>query len=628
MNMKKRLTALLLIAAMLLSFAGCKGCNTKPNDNQTPVAQITEQPSSNTPTTEPAMTEEPTAEPTPESTPEPTKSPEEIKALQEEAEAAFWALDNELFMDTVTSSITSLDQYCEHPEDFGIDESTVPVTLGEFTAEANDEWVEQCIAYREKLSAIDRNYLSDQLQFAYDTYCRYFDMEIESKDWFYCYEPLDEYVGLQVNMPLFFGLYSIKDQQDIENYLTLMADMPRYYGQVLAFEQERANRGLFMTETMLDEVLSEIEPIMNSADTSYLHETFPELLEDQDYLTDAQRKEYIARNDELVRTAWVEAYKLLYDGLEELRPMCRARMGAKEQGGNAYDYYCWKMKVEASNNRTPEEELKFLESCTRTIYSIYGTAYAKSSEKISAGEKVMTGSLEGDEAYLKTLMPQIVPEMPEVSVVYKEVPEELQDGFSPAAYLTPALDGYQNNIILTNPKDDEHYDMSTLAHEGFPGHMYQFTYQYNLGTIPKFQLMIESNGYAESWSTNAEWNIAQLHVDYDKNLAIATVMWGFFTSNILACVSLKVNAMGADQKEIREYLTNYGLQRYTKLMYDYAIDMPIYYFKYAGGFCELFDLTNRYAGNDKVAFYTEYLHWGPSYFDLLNERMNEWANAK
>ena len=638
MNKAKRIIAMLLACVMLLGCAACS-CGSKKKQNEAaPQPEATVQPSAQTeqpapateqpaPATEAPATEEP-AEPTEEPAPATAEPVEPEPVEMNDAEKAFWALDEELFLDYVTSDITSLDQYCEHPENFGIDESTVPVTLGEFTKEANDEWIQQCYTYREKLNAIDRSQLNEQLQFAYDTYCRYFDMEIESKDWFYCYEPLDEYVGLHMNMPLFFGLYAIKDQQDIENYLTLMQDMPRYFGQVLAFEQERANLGLFMTEEMLDVILSDLQTVADSGETSYLHATFPELLEDQDYLTDEQRQAYIERNDELVRTSWVEAYQLLHDGLEELRPKCRARQGAYEQGGMAYEYYCWKMRAESSNNRTVDEMISFLEDCNSTVYTLFFASAMNCYEELLEEKMITTGSLEGDELYLKTLMPQIVPEMPDVKVVYKEIPKELQDSFSPAAYMTPALDGYHNNIILTNPKDQEHYSMSTLAHEGFPGHMYQFTYQYDLGTIPKFQLMIETNGYAESWSTNSEWNIAQINEKYGVDLSIATFLNEYFGNILITICSLKVNGQGASVDDLKTYLRTWGLQDYAQDFYDYSIDMPIYFFKYTGGFCELFDLTNRCMKGDKVAFFKEYLHWGPSYFDLLAERMEAWADAQ
>ena len=195
--------------------------------------------------------------------------------------------------------------------------------------------------------------------------------------------------------------------------------------------------------------------------------------------------------------------------------------------------------------------------------------------------------------------------------------------------MTPALDGYRDNIILTNPKDQKNYSMSTLAHEGFPGHMYQFVYQYDLGTIPKFQLMIETNGYAESWSTNAEWNIAQINDQYGKDLSIANFAGEYYSNVVVTIVSLMVNGQGASFEDVSKYLKKKGIsEEYFEDIYDYAIDMPIYFFKYTGGFCELFDLTNRCCKDDKIAFFKEYLHWGPSYFDLLNERMEAWAKAQ
>ena len=625
MSKTRRIIAIMLAAIMLL---GCIGCRAIGSRLMRCVSFANNGGAQTTAAPEPTAVAQATEKPTEKPTPKPTAEPVEQTAEQKAAEAAFMALDEELFRDTATSDITSLDQWCEDPASFGIDESTVPVTLGEFTEEANNEWIEKCYAWREKLNAIDRTLLSDQLQCAYDTYCRYFDMEIESKDWFYNYEPLDEYVGLHMNMPLFFGLYSFKDELDIEHYLTLMADMPRYYGQVLAFEQERANRGLFMTEDMLDVILGDLQTIAESGETSYLHGTFKEAMEKLDFLTDAQRKAYIAKNDELVKTAWVDAYKLLHDGLEKLRPKCRARIGAYEQGGTAYDYYCWKMKAEASNNRTVEEELAFLESCNSTVYMAFITSVMNCYNDLMAEKKITTGSLHGDEAYLKTLMPKIVPPMPDVEVTYTEVPAELQNSFSPAAYMTPSLDGYRHNIILTNPKDQEHYSMSTLAHEGFPGHMYQFTYQYNLGTIPKYQLMIENNGYAESWSTNAEWNIAKINEKYGTDLSIATFLNEYFGNILVTICSLKVNGQGASVDDIKTYLDQWNLGMYAEDWYDLCIDMPIYFFKYTGGFCELFDLTNRCNQGDLVEFFKEYLHWGPGYFDLLNERMEAWANAQ
>ena len=619
----KPMKRLFVLALALVMLAACFACKKNNGANATPAP--TQQAQANTP--------KPTDVPTPEPTEEPTPEPTEVPLQQGDLDDAFRAYDDELFVWYVSSDITTLDQYCRHPENFGIDESTVDVSLGDFTEEANNEWAAACVEWRDKLLEIDRDGLSDHLQFAYDNYLRFFEAEIESKDWFYNYEPLDMYVGLQANLPLEFGLYRFYDELDVEHYMTLLADVPRYMGQVLAFEQERAERGWFMTEEALDTVLEDLNSVIKTGRSSFLHGTFKEAMENADFLTDEQKTAYIKQNDDLVNNEWIEGYKILYNGLKELRPKCRKAVGAYEQGGAAYDYFCWKLKHDGNNNRSVQDAMTFL---NRVIGAMYNTMYdsvIKCYDQLEEGKVITTGSIGGDEAYLKTLMPKIVPPMPDVEVKYVEVPKELQDTFSPAAYLTPAVDDYQHNIILTNPKDKQHYDMSTLAHEGFPGHMYQFTYQYSLGTIPKFQMIIETNGYAESWSTNSELNIARVNERYGSDYAIVMMLNDRLSNAFVMYCSLMVNGQGASKAEVKDYLNRWNMGEYAERIYDLCIMMPIYYVKYEIGFAELFDLTERCKKTlgdkfDPVAFYEEYLSWGPGAFDLLNERMDAWAAAQ
>ncbi len=621
--MKRYLALILAILMLAVGTLGCRFpqfiCNMlKKTPAPSADVQVTPQPGQ----TQPSATEQAVLQPGTTSEAEPGA-----------ADAAFLALDNELFVWYVTSDITTLDQYCRNPENFGIDESTVEVTLGEFTKEANDVWIEDCVSWRDRLTAIDRDALSDHLQFAYDNYLRFLDGEIESQEWFYNYEPLDLYVGLQSNLPLVFGLYQFYDTQDVENYMTLLADVPRYMGQVLAFERERADRGWFMTEGALDTVLLDLESVAKSGETSFLHGTFEDAMEKADFLSDEQKSAYIRQNDTLVNTVWVEGYQLLYDGLKELRPQCREAIGAYAQGGEAYSYFCWKFRHDGNSDRSVEDAMRFLEKVINMMYGELIADIANCYDQLQEGETITTGSLAGDEAYLKTLMPQIVPTMPDVEVKYVEVPEELQNSFSPAAYLTPALDDFQHNIILTNPKDQEEYSMSTLAHEGFPGHMYQFTYQYSLGTIPKFLCVIETNGYAESWSTNSEINVARINERFGAEYATVLFLDEMITNSLVMYCSLMVNGQGATKSQVKSYLDGWGLAGATDQIYDLCITMPIYYAKYVMGFTELYELTETCKNTlgdrfDSVSFYREYLSWGPGYFDLLRKRMADWTDAQ
>ncbi|MFQ9895555.1 MAG: DUF885 family protein [Lachnospira sp.] len=74
-------------------------------------------------------------------------------------------------------------------------------------------------------------------------------------------------------------------------------------------------------------------------------------------------------------------------------------------------------------------------------------------------------------------MLQISPQGPDVSYDIKYITEALQDSVSPAMYFLPQLDNLNINSIYINPKGTRCSQLyPTLAHEGYPGHLYQTTY--------------------------------------------------------------------------------------------------------------------------------------------------------
>lgn len=623
MKTLKRLRVALLCIVFLL--CGCSGRCAQNETEQQGVSEGTPVPSTSAPeTAEP--TEAPTAPPTENPTPEPTEIPNETSAGEQDQR--FLALDRELFVWYVSTDIETLDQYCEDPTVFGIDASTVPVTLGSLSKEDDDAWAEECKAWLERIKEIDRDRLSDTLAFAYDNYIRYFERQIEANRLFYCYEPLSLINGIHLNLPFTFALYRFRNEQDIINYFTLFNDVPRYMDDILAFEQERAARGLFMTEKMLDTILKDLQKVADSGDTSFLYGTFREEIGKADFLTEEQKEAYIAQNDALVGTVWVDSYQKLHDGLEQLRPQCRERKGAYAQGGDAFEYYCFTLLGAAGGYRSVEDELSLLQMVMTTIYNEFYYSAVNSYDELIKNEPITFGSIEEDVEYLKKLIPMILPPMPEVEVEYREVPKELQDSYSPAAYYHPSFDNYKHNTILINPQKE--CDLFTIVHEGYPGHMYQYTYHHALESIPYFLILIEPKGYAESWSTNAELNIARINVWFSADLSVATVLNKRLSSILAMIVSLKVNGQGASLSEIKKYCATWGMEDAAESYYNSAIDNPSYYFKYAGGFCELNRLTERMRSKSKKKLpeiYEEFLRWGPGYYDLLNERMNEWAKA-
>ncbi len=600
----KRFT-LLLALLLLVSAFGCNGFGNVP---------ATDAPATEAPTDDWAVFA--TAVP-------PTATPIIL------GDEAFVKLDAELFQWYVTQDIWTLNQYCYDPTSFGIDESTVPVTLGDFSEANNETMKGEYLVWLARLQEIGRSLLTEQHQFAYDVYERYFTWEIESASLFYYYEPLDEYVGLQMNLPIAFGLYEFRDEKDVQDYLLLLKDTPRYFAEVLAFEQKRAALGVFMTEDMLDQVLADFDSILEAGDDSYLFATFRDGISDVDWLTDDARESYYAENDAILKNEWQQAYSDLREGLEALRSSCRTRQGAYDVGGDALAYFKLAVKTESANDLSVSDAIDLLKDCTKTLYAELFASAAKAEKEIDKGKAITTGSVAGDAAYLKERYTQIVPALADVQVTYREIPPELQDGFSPAAYLIPTIDNCIQNVILINPSSDT--DLSTMAHEGFPGHMYQYVYQFSDASLPLFQKVIVSNGYCEGWSTNAEWSIAKVADDFNSDYCVCMFDNDMLTNMLIATCSLMINGLGASDKDVGEYLSTYGLDAYSYVIYDLAVDMPIYYFKYVLGFAALYELRDdcdvKMGTAEAVAFNQAYLDWGAGYYDLLEPLLDDWADA-
>lgn len=542
---------------------------------------------------------------------------------QSAANNAFQSLDRELFTWYVTSDIVTFDQHCYDPVNFGIDESSVPVTLGELTEEAQRKRIEECRNWLVRLRTLDEELLGEQNRMAYDNYVRYFENEIACEGFFYYYEPLEQYTGIQNTLPITFALYRFRDAKDVENYLTLLSDLPRYLGQVLALEQKRAELGLFMTESMLNNVLLKLDGILSAGSSNCLYTTFREAVSGAVFLNEIQKANFIERNDALLSGLYLESFRQLREGLELLRPYCREMKGMDLSDPKAADYFGFRLRTETGSILTTEQWIDELDKLSKELFEALKDAYGKSSGK---ERSFSAGTVEGNERYLRSLITDFVPAMPNISVKYMDVPAEIREGFGPAAYLIPASDKYTENMILINSSAQT--DLFTLAHEGLPGHMYQYTYQYSLGTIPLFQMVIEPLGYAEGWAKHAEYNVAKRADIYGTADCCSKVLNQDLVYVISAKCSLLVNGKGASKREVADYLKEWGLEEHADEIYEFSVNLPFYYFKYAMGFCQQYRITEScravFSFRDKD-FYTEYLSWGPSCFDLLESKLMSWA---
>lgn len=125
------------------------------------------------------------------------------------------------------------------------------------------------------------------------------------------YEPLVPSSGIQSQLPVLLTEYAFYDKEDVEHYLTLLSDIDRYFEQILAFEKERSAAGLFMTDTCADEIISQAQPYLLSAEHNLMGTEFNAKIDAMEGLNAEEKKAFKEQNQQVVTEHFIPAYKAL-----------------------------------------------------------------------------------------------------------------------------------------------------------------------------------------------------------------------------------------------------------------------------------------------------------------------------
>ena len=614
--------ALALAALLLLGSIGCKGreqANTAGDDAPVTI---------DTKTAAPTAAE---AAPVPETTPVPTPDPA--------ASEAFSALDKEIFTWYATSDGFSFLFLIDDPQAIGIDPATVEMSWGDFSEESSHENALEADAFLTRLREIPRSGLSEAEQLAYDVIEQYLTDVVEGDKYPYFYEPLTKIVGLQANMPLNMALLPIDTEQDAVDYITLLNDTPRYYGQLLTYEQGRAEAGLFMTEDELDGVLLDCKGIMDSRDASFLYTVLNDAVDAIDGLSDERRAELKKSNADALEKNFFPAYDTLYDGLKGLRGKCRTKAGMCAISADAKAYYAYGMRTEADNLLSVEETYQLLDDELMNLLVEMIEIGQSDPNLFDRATDLTSGDTETDVALLKSITAEILPALPEHEVDMQNVPEELEDMLSPAAYVIPPVDEWKRNTVLINLSSVDDEFLLTLAHEMYPGHLYQYVYQRALESPSYMQRAAGISGYSEGWSQLSEDLVLEHQTTYDHNYGLYTGVTTRFNTLLPAVASILVNYYGYNEESLATSLSKYlqffdvDTKEIASSFYATSVEMPFYYMKYAVGYAQLKALI-RYAQDelgdayDESAFLKAYLDMGRGQFNLIEERMYVWIDGQ
>lgn len=552
----------------------------------------------------------------------------------ESTQTSFQAFTTNLFESAVTENTISLHYTLQNPKNYSI--SDYPITFGDFSKKSIQETNEKMQKTVETLANFSYDKLNTNQKLTYDILYDYYKNAVDNYDLVYYSEALSPTTGTQAQLPILLAEYSFHSEQDVIDYLMLLTKMDDYYTSIIGFEEEKSSMGLFMSKEVAEQIINQCNDFINEPENNYLLATFNTRIDALESLSDTAKANYKLQNKSILYSDVIPAYQILINGLSSLTETNQNAQGLCyfENGQRYYEYL---VKSSTGSNKSIFELKRLLNSYMKSDLTQMAEIAAKDPTILATSDSY-SFDLTDPSLILEDLKEKIsidFPAPPKASYTVKYVDASLSKHLSPAFYLTPPIDNIADNSIYINP--DSNYSKidlyTTLAHEGYPGHLYQNIY-FNYNNSEPIRKLLNYSGYSEGWATYVEMYSYQL-ADIDSNLSKLLQLNNAVTLYLYANMDIGINYDGWTLKDTSDYLANYGItnEEVVSKVYLAIISEPTNYLKYCIGYLEFMELkktAQEKLGSDfsLKEFHQFLLDTGPAPFYIIRNYMDDWMKKQ
>lgn len=521
------------------------------------------------------------------------------------------------------------------PKQFGIhfDEKSDDGSTGILPCYEKEEYIQEKAELQktlEDLRAIDSSKLSSQAEKTYHILVDYLKEKEKGCKYLYFDEPLSPTSGVHSSMPVLLSEYEMKTQQDVKSYLKLLESLPAYFDSLAKYEADKAEKGMFMASEDVDMVISQCDFMASEQGYLLFKACFVNNLNKLDSLTNQDRDYYIAQNERIFHTLVSKAYEKLGDDLLLLKESGKEQKGLWQyQDGK--EYYAYRVQRLVGTDKTIDEIEKKLQIRLSDLYKELKEKqkiYQKNNELGNKKESCQTAVSENSYCHekqeknvkeeivcldlIKNSMDNCFPSLHSMGhVTIKQIPDALLDYTAPAYYFVPRIRrcfkqraSFINNIIYVNPtaKDDPINLFTTLAHEGYPGHMYQNMFFLNAEGVSEDNILrycLDFPGYTEGWAMYVElmsYHYARQSLGESEEYLELLRISREIQLCMLSLLDIKIHDQGASFVDVAKVMSQIGITDAQTLheVYSYIINEPGTYLKYYFGYLELLECRDLY----------------------------------
>ncbi len=578
----------------------------------------------------------------------------------------FEQLSYDLLYTELSGNTINLHYTLAHPENYGL--SGDPILPSSFM---DGDTRAQITEWQYRLSRIDPQKLDTQDRYAYLLFDRFLALTLEGADFAYYEESLSPSSGMVSGLPVLLADYTFRNQKDVEDYLGILEQTGTYFDALIRYEQEKSSAGLFMSDTSADKVIEQCDSIMDSTlltdDSHFLQQTFTERLDglvSDGIITEKEKQQYIDKNNLLLTTVMAPAYEKVGDAFLVLKGTGTNPYGlCYYPEGNKYYMYLL-ARTTGSSRSIPEIRRLLEKDYQENFHALHDLVKNHPGLlEVSSKDFSLTSAGSSDTLYelsdtiLADLQKQMEPDFPKLTCIsesknrredeveskpivcqLKMVSPSMESYSSPAYYLTPPIDDLQHNTIYLNEPNitDDLTLYTTLAHEGYPGHLYQTVYSQsflNQQNASCIRSLLHYGGFVEGWAVYVENLSYGYAAQLTKNEETAAYIEACrLNRNLHLCLysymDIAIHYDGATPEQTGRFLENLGLGQHTdaEAIYEYLVEEPCNYLKYYLGYLEFLSLKQQAEelwGTDysDYRFHKFVLEVGPSDFLSLSEQL-------
>lgn len=324
-----------------------------------------------------------------------------------------------------------------------------------------------------------------------------------------------------------FENFTFRTEKDVKALLAVTQSTDKAFKTYLDFASDRKKNGYPLYDYTINAMQDYLDDVYEKGDEYYLYEVADNMIDGANFLSQSKKDEYKADYKSAIKNNYMSGVKLLSDGLNvykgEVQTSNKSYLAAAGAAGKAYYEWRFQQKTGIKNADLAKVYNELLSACfdfsDKRDDIIAEVDALKATDSATYNEfyeyynktKVLLGLTDPTEIleYLKVAAKDIVPDLkstPEIGFKYMDdTVAEISNAL--AYYMRTPLDETNSKEMITLNRYQVEKDPSnlliTIAHEGYPGHLYAHVNAKENGTSLLSTCMSNSS-FSEGWSQYTE----------------------------------------------------------------------------------------------------------------------------